>query len=275
MEIPDLLKIYLGSLVSDFLRYFVFAGAGYLLFWVIFKNALKHKFIQRKFPKRKHLIREFGYSVSTVFIFAMVGTFLVKAVGAGYTQMYHNIDKFGYLYFGFSIIAAILIHDTYFYWTHRAMHHPKLYKHVHLVHHKSTNPSPWAAYAFHPYEAVVQAGAGPLILFVLPMHHWAFLAFLTYMIFLNVFGHYSFELFPKGFTRNKFVFWHNTTTHHNMHHRYFNYNYCLYFNWWDRICGTLHPNYDEAFDEVASREKQPAVEKVESAEAIEADLKAS
>ena len=52
----------------------------------------------------------------------------------------------------------ILLHDTYFYWAHRAMHHPKIYRHVHLVHHLSQNPSPWAAFAFHPFEAVIEAG---------------------------------------------------------------------------------------------------------------------
>ncbi|MGL1488967.1 sterol desaturase family protein, partial [Vibrio parahaemolyticus] len=38
------------------------------------------------------------------------------------------------------------------------MHNKRIFKYVHLVHHHSTNPSPWAAYAFHPLEAVVEVG---------------------------------------------------------------------------------------------------------------------
>lgn len=260
MESIDLLKLYLGIVFSDFVRYLVPAGATYLVFWVLLKNVLAHKFIQQKYPKRSRLLAEFGYSVSTAFIFGITGTIVVLSIKAGITPYYHDVADYGWPYLIFSVFVAIVAHDAYFYFTHRLMHHPKLYKHIHLVHHKSTNPSPWAAYAFHPFEAIIQAGIGPLLIFTLPLHHYAFLAFLTYMIVLNVFGHFSYELFPKGFTRNKWVFWHNTTTHHNMHHRYFNHNYSLYFNWWDRLLGTLHPKYDEHFEATASRKRTPAKE---------------
>jgi Delta7-sterol 5-desaturase len=31
--------------------------------------------------------------------------------------------------------------------------------------------------------------------------------------------------------------------HHEMHHAYGRHNYGLYFVWWDRWCGTEHPQY--------------------------------
>jgi len=255
VEFSELIKVFSGVFVSDFLRYFIAAGFAYLLFWVLLKNVLSHKFIQRKFPDKERLFFEFKYSVSTAAIFACVGTGMFFLIKGGHSQMYHDIDLRGWWYFFLSIPLSIIIHDAYFYWTHRLMHHPKIFKYVHLVHHRSTNPSPWAAYSFHPSEAVVQAGIGPVLILMLPMHDLALLSFITYMITLNVFGHYGFEIFPKGFTRNKLVFWHNTSTHHNMHHKYFDYNYSLYFNWWDRIFKTLHPKYDDVFDEVASRKR--------------------
>jgi lathosterol oxidase len=52
------------------------------------------------------------------------------------------------------ILAAIVIaHDAYFYWAHRIMHHPKLFKHFHRAHHRSITPTPWAAYSFAIPEA--------------------------------------------------------------------------------------------------------------------------
>ena len=58
---------------------------------------------------------------------------------------------------GASIGIAIVVHDTWFYWTHRLMHHRRLFKLFHRVHHESTNPTPWAAYCFAPLEAMAQA----------------------------------------------------------------------------------------------------------------------
>jgi Delta7-sterol 5-desaturase len=239
----------------EFVRYFVVAGLAYLLIWVILRKRLMHRLIQKKFPPNSRLRSEFLYSLSSMAIFAIIGVGVVFALKYGYGKLYYNIDDKGTLYFIFSVALAILIHDTYFYWTHRLMHHPKLYKHIHLVHHQSTNPSPWAAYSFHPYEAFIQGLIGPVIIFSIPIHVGALAIFAFYQIIYNAMGHSGFELLPKGFTKSKWFFWHNTTTHHNMHHRYFNYNFSIYYNWWDRIMGTMHPEYDEQYEEVTSREK--------------------
>jgi lathosterol oxidase len=73
-----------------------------------------------------------------------------------------------------SLALMLLLHDAWFYWTHRLMHHPKIFRHVHLVHHRSINPSPWAAYSFHPIEAVIEAGIYLLIVFTIRRTGWRF-----------------------------------------------------------------------------------------------------
>ena len=78
----------------------------------------------------------------------------------------------------------------------------KLFKYFHLIHHKSTNPSPWAAYAFHPLEAVIEASIIFLIVWLIPYHRTALLAFLTFMITYNVYGHLGYELYPKRFHKH-------------------------------------------------------------------------
>lgn len=37
----------------------------------------------------------------------------------------------------------------------------------------------------------------------------------------------------------------NTVQHHDMHHRFPNKHFSLYFTHWDRWLGTLHPQYDD------------------------------
>ena len=51
------------------------------------------------------------------------------------------------------LIAIVIAHDAYFYWAHRTMHHPRLFKTFHRFHHRTITPTPWAAYSFAVPEA--------------------------------------------------------------------------------------------------------------------------
>lgn len=243
----------------DALRYAIPASTAFLVFWIWKWDALEHRRIQKRRPSRNAFRREVTYSISTILIFASVGLVTFHATRAGWLRLYHDVDRYGWTYATASVGIAIVIHDAYFYWTHRAMHHPKLFPLVHRVHHLSTNPSPWAAYAFHPLEALVEALVAPLILSILPMHGAAFFVFLVYMIVMNVLGHLGIELYPNGWTR-RWTRWLSTTTHHNLHHRDFEGNYGLYFTWWDRWFSTQHADYDATFEAVSARPSSRSAE---------------
>lgn len=246
---------FFNVLTIDFLRYFIPSSLAFLLCWKLFKKQILHRFIQDRWPSRKRLWNEFKYSMSTVLIFAAVGFGLTLATKKGLTRIYYDVADFGWFYFILSFIIMVLFHDTYFYWTHRWMHRPGIYKYVHKVHHLSTNPSPWAAYSFHPLEAIVQALVFPIMMFSMPVHTAIAFAFLSYMILRNVWGHLGFELLPKKFISFKGLNWNTTTTHHNLHHEKFNSNYGLYFTWWDKWLDTEHREYQKTFNEVTSRKR--------------------
>jgi sterol desaturase/sphingolipid hydroxylase (fatty acid hydroxylase superfamily) len=167
--------------------------------------------------------------------------------------MYGRIEERGWAWLVISVALAIVLHDTYFYWTHRLMHHRRLYKLFHHTHHLSTNPSPWAAYSFSPLEALVQAGIGPLIAFTIPIHPLGFTLFMIWQIGFNVLGHCGHEIFPAWFVRSWCGCVLNTPTHHAMHHEKFRSNYSLYFNVWDRLVRTNHHRYAERFAEITER----------------------
>jgi sterol desaturase/sphingolipid hydroxylase (fatty acid hydroxylase superfamily) len=252
LNINDIGIVFAFNLFMISFRYLLFSGTFYLVVWKWKRQSLLNRKIQNGFPDRKKIIHEVKYSLSTFVIFSIVGVLVFIAKKSGYTQIYNEFSKYGWGYFIFSVFAFILIHDTYFYWSHRLMHHKFLFKFMHKVHHESTDPSPWAAFSFHPSEAVVEAMIVPLLVFIMPAHPLAILSFLMYMTFMNALGHLGFELFPKGSTKHWLLQWSNTTTHHNMHHKYFNCNYGLYFNWWDQLMKTNHKFYHQKFDEVTS-----------------------
>lgn len=252
ISIEDIVKLSLFDSSFITILYFVFAGLAFLWFYIIMREKWLYKRIQKRFPGKEKIVFEIKYSLSTILIFGLTSGFVLWAKGKGWTQMYSHIDEYGIPYFIFSIVAIIVIHDTYFYWGHRFMHLKKVYPLVHLVHHRSTNPTPWAAFCFHPLEAIIEAGIIPLVVFIFPIHFFAIIAFFVFMTFMNVLGHLGYELYPKGFTKSKLLGWNNTSTHHNMHHSLFDYNYGLYFNFWDKLMKTNHEKYHETFEKLAS-----------------------
>lgn len=237
-------------------RYSFFAGLAFLLFYVIFRRKWLYKKIQLRFPENKDYLREFGYSMLTIFIFTTV-TYPLIAVPyiAKYTTRYAEISEYGWFYYFALFPVLFVMHDTYFYFAHRLMHHKKLFNLFHLVHHKSTNPSPWAAYAFHPLEALVEVGIVVVFLFTVPIHKTHLMLFFLMMIVYNVYGHLGYELYPKGFHKTRVGKWINTSVNHNQHHQYFKGNYGLYFLFWDRVLGTIREDYDTRFVDATTRNK--------------------
>lgn len=247
------LELLNNLLLLNFLRYFLITGPVFLIFYVLFKNKWKYKRIQLKFPKTKDYIRELVYSIITIFIFVAIAMIVFASPLKKYNQVYQDVSQHGWIWWFVSMLLMILLHDAYFYWTHRMMHHPKLFKVFHLIHHKSTNPSPWAAYSFHPLEGIVEAGIIFPLVYLIPFHPSALMIFLLFMMIYNVYGHLGYEILPKKFNTHPIGRWMNTSVTHNMHHKYFNGNYGLYFLFWDRIMGTIHPDYDDAYEEVDNK----------------------
>jgi sterol desaturase/sphingolipid hydroxylase (fatty acid hydroxylase superfamily) len=271
VSLQELILRYLRTFSLISLRYLFFAGSLYLIFYVWKKRHFFKAKIQQKYPDNKRILHEVGYSFLSLAIFSLVGTLMFVLRKHGYTQMYLNFSDHSVAYFIFSVVVFILLHDTYFYWCHRLMHWKKIYPYVHKIHHLSVNPTPWAAFAFHPLEAVMEVAIVPIMIFLIPLHPFAILAWVLYQTGMNVLGHLGFELFPAGFTEGTISKWHNTSTHHNMHHKHVNCNYGLYFNFWDRILGTNHAEYTQRFEEVKTRATRQT-ETEESSETIESSL---
>lgn len=236
-------------------RYLLLAGLAWLLGYRIFRGRWFHRKIIDRFPKSADIRREILYSALTVGIFGLMGAGTLWAASQGWTRMYGSIQERGWVWFWFSIACTILLHDTYFYWTHRWMHWRPVFPIFHRVHHLSTNPSPWAAYAFAPAEAVVEAGIFPLTALLIPIHPIAFALFMLWQMIFNVAGHTGYEFHPRWLMNSPLRFLVNTPTNHVMHHENMRGNYGLYFNFWDRLMGTNHHDYEDRFREVTHKDR--------------------
>ncbi|HTU88709.1 MAG TPA: sterol desaturase family protein [Gemmataceae bacterium] len=245
------LQASLMSALSELVWYVLLAAAASLFFSVAFRAAFRHRRILRRDPTARQVCREVACSFRSIAIFGLVTYLVVVAARAGWTCLYYRVGEYGWPWLVLSIGVMIVMHDTYFYWTHRLMHHRRLYRFFHHTHHLSTSPTPWAAYAFSPAEAFVQAGIGPLVVFSLPVHPVAFATFMVWQITFNVLGHCGYEIMPRWFLQTHAGSLLNTVTHHALHHEKFRANFGLYFNVWDRLMGTNHREYESRFVEAA------------------------
>lgn len=243
MQDPSLPQLALTIVGIDFLRYALAAGAVWLLVEVLLGRRLAGRRILDGTRQPGQVRREFTYSLATVIIFAANGLLVWLLAKAGTVDIYSEVAERGWVWWWASLVLIIVAHDAWFYWTHRALHHRRWFRAVHGRHHASLHPTPWAAYAFHPVEALVQAVFLPLFLLVVPMHEGAIAVFLVHMILRNTIGHCAHELLPWRWTPRGWLSWITPVSHHHFHHARNRGNFGLYFTWWDRWCGTEDPEY--------------------------------
>lgn len=240
---------------------FTFLVARYVLFsagaWFFVVKRLGKRFAHRKIqsrdPKRKDVRREIAYSIGSLTIFAATALVIYQGKEIGLVRLYSDVSAFGWGWTLLSLPLLLVLHDAYFWLTHRLLHTRFLFRHVHVVHHRSHNPTPFAAFAFHPVEAVIQSGFVLFAAAALPLHSGVLFAFVNLSLAINIVGHLGFEFYPAAFTRHPLGRWLTTSTHHNLHHQKTHGNYGLYFTWWDVAARSLRADYEGSFAAVANR----------------------
>lgn len=237
----------LGISLGNLMYYGLLSTVLWLLFSVVYRKKLRHRKISPRDPAPGQIRREVWQSLRSIAIWGAINVGVIYATSRGWTRFYRSIDEYGWGWFALSFVLMIVAHDAYFYWTHRLMHHPKLYRLVHRDHHLSTSPTVWGSYAFGPLEAIVQAGICPLVVLTMPVHPAAYAAFMVSQIGFTVVGHCGHEVFPRWFVMAPIPLLFNTVTQHTLHHEKFKACFGLYFNTWDRIMGTNDPDYKRRF----------------------------
>ncbi|MBT8459299.1 MAG: sterol desaturase family protein [Boseongicola sp.] len=131
--------------------------------------------------------------------------------------------------------------NFHFYWIHRLIHWPPLYKTVHYLHHKNVNVGPWSGMAMHPVEHILYFSC-MLIHIVVPSHplHMMFNG-LTTALGPGV-SHSGFDELvfgdEKSLRKEKLM--------HYLHHRYHTVNFGESAVPLDKWFGSFHDGSPEA-----------------------------
>lgn len=232
-----------------FIRYLVVSGVYHYLFFKAFKQQFATRHINQPQMDGQQAKMEIGRSALTSFIFALSGMGLILLWQGGYTKIYLSWSDYSWWYHPLSILTALFLHETYYYWLHRWMHRPKVYRLIHKWHHDSIETSSLTAFSFHPIESVLQALVIPLFILWLPLHIYSLFFLLLVMTISGTINHASVEIFPKGFAQNRFGKWMVGATHHDLHHKQFRFNFGLYFTFWDHWMKTESPDFEQSFRE--------------------------
>jgi ring-1,2-phenylacetyl-CoA epoxidase subunit PaaE len=254
MDFGKFLENIMNAYGEQLLWYSGFAFPFFFVFWIVGKKYFKKLRIQEtERANLHHFKHDLGFSASSFFVFAIMDVCLLYFESKGYTQIYFGINNYGYLWLGVSFFVVLFLDDMFFYWSHRAMHAPRLYNYFHRVHHESTDPSPLTAFAFHPSEAVVEQLMHVVLPFLLPLNFGVIVAWQVFSMLNNVLGHLGYEIYPKGWVKMPLLQFKTASTHHNMHHQLFNGNYALYFTWWDKWMGTEFKDYETRHQQIFER----------------------
>ena len=136
----------------------------------------------------------------------------------------------------------------HFYWIHRALHWPPLYRAVHSLHHRNVTIGPWSGISMHPVEHLLYFSS-VAIHFVVASHPVHFF-FHIYLEALNpAASHSGYDgLVIKGKKRVELG-----DFFHQLHHRFFECNYGTAEMPWDKWFGSFHDGTPEAGKRIRER----------------------
>ena len=217
-------------------RYLLLAGGVWWLLWKTRRGVGRQ--LNRDRPTRRLMLQEIRYSLISTPIYALPAAIALEAFKDGGTKIYVDPSVYGLWWLPASFLLLLLVQDTHYYWTHRLLHHPRLFAFAHAGHHRSREASPFASFAFDPIEAMLTAWVLPLLVFLIPINLYVIVALLTLMTISAVMNHCGWEVWPDRWVRTGPGAQLITATHHSRHHTHMRTNFGLYFRLWDRLCGT-------------------------------------
>lgn len=152
------------------------------------------------------------------------------------------------------VLALMLIpiwSAFHFYWVHRLLHVPFIYRRVHALHHRNVNVGPWSGFAMHPVEHFFYLSTLCI--------HWIVASHPVHLIFHVIYEapgaamtHAGYEdLLVKDKRRLALG-----TFYHTLHHRYYECNYGNQEMPWDRWFGTFHDGTEAATADTRARKKR-------------------
>jgi len=157
---------------------------------------------------------------------------------------------------------GIVLLDAWFYAVHRLLHTRPLYR-FHKPHHLNVTPTVWSNDSGHAVDTAMTHSFYVLLPLLLPVPLLSIVLVRLFDQITAIIGHSGYEHFAGATMRWPWLG--ICTVYHDQHHSAFRYNYANFFSLWDRVFGTIHPDYDAEvtkwegrFDATEAARRSPA-----------------
>lgn len=208
------------------------------LFFEVMNARYPERKIQKKRTNKRKWQELYRAPVSiAVIVFCFSGGLFSQAAGWALTPVELTVWT-GPVF----LLLSMVLYDTWFYWMHRLLHCKPFYR-FHKLHHKSVTPTVWTNHHETLVEAILNQVFYLVIPFILPIPLEILVLQKIYDQVSGMLGHSGYEHFASPGARKPFPL--ASTVFHDQHHAYFSYNFAHTFSVWDRLMGTLHPEYDK------------------------------
>jgi len=147
-------------------------------------------------------------------------------------------------------VVLLVVMDFAMYWLHRLAHVPPLFALLHRYHHTFDRPRPLTLFALNPAENLA---FGALWLVVISLYDASWLGMSIYLVLNVVFGtvgHLGVEPLPRGWMKVPVLGQVAGASFHAQHHQDRAHNFGFYTLLWDRLFGTLRPDYADSFGHI-------------------------
>ena len=148
------------------------------------------------------------------------------------------------------VLGLLFVMDLLMYMLHRLAHTRVLYALLHKFHHRYERPRPLTLFALNPFETLAFGG---LWLAVISVYHASWIGMSVYLalnVFFGTVGHLGVEPYPLRWVKNPVLKNFAGGSFHAQHHQDMQYNFGFYTLFWDRMLGTLRPDYERSYGRV-------------------------
>lgn len=214
----------------------IFLGIGHLI------EAINRRYPERKIQERdpstdkiRDMLASFRQLAVTSFCLAL--GFALHRVGISLTPLPAT-------WWSVLLLAGlgIVLLDAWFYFVHRLLHTRALYR-FHKPHHLNITPTVWSNDSGHWVDTALTHSFYVLLPTLLPVPLASVVLVRLFDQITAIIGHSGYEHFAGPTMRHP---WPGIcTVYHDQHHSSFRYNYSNFFSFWDRLFGTIHPDYDK------------------------------